>query len=62
LRRGYERGGKFMPPLMIGVWDARSCLSIAARASKDGNEVKATPDALKSLDLKGCVVTADALR
>jgi DDE_Tnp_1-associated len=23
LRRGYERGGKFMPPLMISVWDAQ---------------------------------------
>ena len=61
LRRGYERGGKFMPPLMISVWDAQTRLSIAARASKDGNEVKATLDALKRLDLKGCIVTADAL-
>lgn len=61
LRRGYERGGKFMPPLMISVWDAQTRLSIAARASKDKNEVKATLDALKSLDLKGCIVTADAL-
>ncbi len=61
LRRGYERGGKFMPPLMISVWDAQTRLSIAARASQDGNEVKATLEALKSLDLKGCLVTADAL-
>ena len=50
-----------MPPLMISVWDAETRLSIAARASADGNEVKATLEALKSLDLKGCVVTADAL-
>ena len=46
---------------MISVWDAQTRLSIAARASKDGNEVEATLDALKSLDLKGCIVTADAL-
>jgi hypothetical protein len=46
---------------MISVWDAQTRLSIAARASKDKNEVKATLDALKSLDLKGCIVTADAL-
>jgi len=45
--------------LMISVWDAQTRLSIAARASKDKNEVKATLDALKSLDLKGCIVTAD---
>ncbi len=61
LRRGYERGKAFMPPLMISVWDAETRMSIAARASGDGNEVKATLEALKSLDLKGCTVTADAL-
>lgn len=61
LRRAYERGRAHMPPLMISVWDAQTRLSLAARASCDGNEVKATLEALKSLDLKGCIVTADAL-
>jgi DDE family transposase len=61
LRRGYEHGRAFMPPLMISVWDAETRLSLGARASGDGNEVKATLEALKSLDLKGCTVTADAL-
>jgi predicted transposase YbfD/YdcC len=61
LRRGYERGKAHMPPLMISVWDAETRLSLAASASSDGNEVKATLEVLKSLDLKGCTVTADAL-
>ena len=61
LRRGYERGRAHMPPLMISVWDAETRLSIAARASDNGDEVKATLEALQSLDLKGCTVTADAL-
>jgi hypothetical protein len=61
MRRGYERGKAFMPPLMISVWDAETRLSLAAQASGDGNEVRATLEALKSLDLKGCTVTADAL-
>jgi len=61
LRRGYERGRAFMPPLMISVWDAETRLSLSARASNDGNEIKATLEALKSLDLKGCIVTGDAL-
>jgi len=61
LRRGYESGRAFMPPLMISVFDTQTRLSLAARASADGNEVKATLEALKALDLKGCVVTADAL-
>jgi predicted transposase YbfD/YdcC len=61
MRRGYERGKAFMPPLMISVWDAETRLSLAAKASSDGNEVKATLEVLKNLDLKGCIVTADAL-
>ena len=61
LRRGYERGRACMPPLMVSVWDAQTRLSIGAGASADGNEVAAALKALKSLDLKGCVVTADAL-
>jgi len=61
IRRAYERGRAFMPALMISVWDEETRLSIAARASADGNEVAAVLEALKSLDLKGCVVTADAL-
>jgi predicted transposase YbfD/YdcC len=61
LRRGYERGRAHLPPLMISVWDSETRLSLAARASEDGNEVKATLEALKGLNLKGCVVTADAL-
>ncbi len=61
MRRGYERCKAFMPPLMISVWDAETRLSLAAKASGDGNEVKATLEVLKNLDLKGCIVTADAL-
>jgi predicted transposase YbfD/YdcC len=61
LRRGYERGRAFMPPLMVGVWDAETHLSIAARRAEGGDEVGATLAVLKSLVLKGCTVTADAL-
>jgi predicted transposase YbfD/YdcC len=61
LRRGYERGRASMPPLMVGVWDAETRLSIAARAGADGNEVAATLAALKTVALKGCTVTGDAL-
>lgn len=61
LRGGYERGKAHMPPLMLSVWDAETRLSLAARAGPGGSEVKAALEALKSLDLKGCTVTADAL-
>jgi predicted transposase YbfD/YdcC len=61
LRRGYESGKPFMPPLMVSVWDAETRLSIAARRAPGGNEVAATLAVLKALVLKGCTVTADAL-
>lgn len=61
LRRGYERGRACMPPLMVGVWDAETRLSIAARRAAGGDEIGATLAVLKSLVLKGCIVTADAL-
>lgn len=61
LRRGYERGCACMPPLMVSVWDAETRLSLATRHAPGGDEVAATLAALKSLVLKGCIVTGDAL-
>lgn len=61
LRRGYEKGRAFMPPLMVSAWDAETRLAIASSRAPEGNEIKATLALLKSLTLKGCTVTADAL-
>ena len=61
LRRGYERGRAYAPPLMVGVWDAETRISIAAGLAPNGNEVAGTLALLKTLTLKGCIVTADAL-
>jgi predicted transposase YbfD/YdcC len=61
LRRGYDKGRAFMPPLMVSVWDVETRLAIAAMRAEDGDEVKATLAALKTVILKGSIVTADAL-
>lgn len=61
LRRAYERGRAFMPPLMVSVFDAETRLSLMARHAPGGDEVAATLEALKAVTLKGCTVTADAL-
>lgn len=61
LRRGYERGRACMPPMMLSVWDAETRLSITTRRAERGDEIGATLQVLKSLVLKGCIVTADAL-
>src|SRR3954471_8402167 len=46
---------------MVSVWDAETRVSIAAARAPGGNEVAATLALLKTLVLKGCIVTADAL-
>ena len=61
LKRGYEKGRFFMPPLMVSVWDTETRLAIAAARAPGSDEVEATLTLLKSLNLKGCTVTADAL-
>jgi predicted transposase YbfD/YdcC len=61
LRRGYEAGRAFMPPLMVNLFDAETRLSLAQARAPGGNEIKAGLGLLKSLVLKGCTVTADAL-
>jgi predicted transposase YbfD/YdcC len=61
LKRGYERGRAYMPPLMVSVWDAETRICLAAQRAPGGNEIAGTSAALKSLTLKGCIVTADAL-
>lgn len=61
LRRGYEKGRAFLPPLMVSVWDAETRVAIAQARAPRGNEVAATLELLRGLILKGCTVTADAL-
>jgi len=61
LRRGYEKGRAHMPPLMVNVFDSQTRLCIAQARAPDGAEISATLELLRSLTLKGCTVTADAL-
>lgn len=61
LRRGYEKGRVHMPPLIVSVWDAETRLAIASARAPDSAEVNTTLAMLKTLALKGCTVTADAL-
>jgi DDE_Tnp_1-associated len=61
LRRGYEAGRAFMPPLMVNVFDAETRLTLAQARAPGGNEAKAGLALLKSVVLKGCTVTGDAL-
>jgi len=61
LRRGYEKGRAYLPPLMVSIWDTETRVALAQARAPGGNEVAATLQLLGSLVLKGCTVTADAL-
>jgi predicted transposase YbfD/YdcC len=61
LRRAYERGRRSMPAVMVTAWGARTRMSLANTVAADGNEAEAAMQLLALLQLKGCVVTADAL-
>ncbi|HEX7945762.1 MAG TPA: ISAs1 family transposase [Phenylobacterium sp.] len=61
LRGAYERGHKATPLHLVNVWAAEAKLVIGQRLAPGRNEVLGAQEALKLLDLKGCIVTADAL-
>jgi predicted transposase YbfD/YdcC len=61
LRRGYEAGRSYLPPLMVTVWDSETRLAIAQARAPAGNEVAATLELLGAVVLKGCTLTGDAL-
>ena len=61
LRRGYERGKSHMPPVMVTAWAAHTRMVLASALAPDNNEAAAAMQLIELLQLKGCVVTADAL-
>lgn len=61
LKRCYENGKKFTPPLMVSAWGAKTRMTLASALAENGNEVAAVLEMLNLFDLKGCTVTADAL-
>lgn len=61
LRRGYERGKSHMPPMMVTAWASQTRMALASVLAPDNNEAKAALQLIELLQLKGCVVTADAL-
>jgi predicted transposase YbfD/YdcC len=61
LRRGYERGKSHMPPVMVTAWAAQTRMALANVQAPNNNEAAGALQLLELLQLKGCVVTADAL-
>lgn len=61
LRRGYERGKAHMPPVMVTLWGAQTRMALANTLAPGNNEAAGALNLIELVQLKGCVVTADAL-
>ena len=61
LRRAYQRGQSHMPPVMVTAWSAKTRMALANVRAPGNNEAAGALQLIELLQLKGCVVTADAL-
>jgi predicted transposase YbfD/YdcC len=61
MRGAFETGRQFAPRLMVSAWGAELRMTLAAVPAPGGNEARAAIELLGLIDLRGAVVTADAL-
>lgn len=61
LRRAYERGQSHMPRVIVTAWGVQTRMTLASMLAPNNNEAEAALQLINLLQLKGCVVTADAL-
>lgn len=61
MRRAYEKGREYAPRMMVTAWGAEARMSLAARPVVKGDETNAAIEMLANLDIKGAIITGDAL-
>jgi predicted transposase YbfD/YdcC len=62
LRRSHDKKNGQKPLHMVSAWASENRLVLVQRATeKKSNEITAIPKLLELLDLKGCIVTIDAM-
>ena len=61
LKGAYEKGAKSSAKMMVSAYATGLRLTLATVAAKDRNEVDAALEVIGLIDLKGKIVTADAL-
>jgi len=61
LKGAYDKGGACMPRMMVTAYAADLRLTLASLEAKGGSEVEAALSLIGLIDLKGHIVTADAL-
>lgn len=62
LRRSYDRAAGRSAIAVVSAWARANRLTLGqVRVASESNEITAVPELLRVLDLKGCIVTVDAL-
>ena len=62
LRRSHDKGVGKSAIHMVSAWASQNCLTLAqVKTDEKSNEITAIPELLKVLDIKGCIVTIDAM-
>lgn len=62
LRRSYDTSGNKAAIHMVSAWAAENRLVLAQiKTDEKSNEITAIPELLKLLDIRGCIVTIDAM-
>ena len=62
VRRSFDKASEQSAIHLVGAWARDNELSLGQVAVEDkSNEIKAIPKLLNLLDLKGCIVTIDAM-
>ena len=61
LKGAYDKGEAYMPRMMVTAYVADLRLTLASLEAKGGSEVEAALGLIGLIDLKGHIVTADAL-
>lgn len=61
LKRAYDTGASHMPRMIVEAWGAQTRMVLACMLAPDRDETKAVQQLLDLVQLKGAVVTSDAL-
>jgi predicted transposase YbfD/YdcC len=61
MRGAFEKGRQFAPRMLVSAWASELRMTLAAVPAGGGNEAKAALELLRLIDLRGAIVTADAL-
>jgi hypothetical protein len=62
LRRSHVRGQGQGPLALVSAWAQANRLTLGQyKVAADSNEITAVPELLRLLEVKGCIVTVDAL-